>query len=123
MQTEQYYIQLHPNHLLTISKLLTGSNNKKQANNKFNTKYIAYENITGEVYIAENNSTEVDSINIFKENLDSMDIDKIFTLPEADIARLLETRGFKKARDISKEITKIKTDKINKKRSVIKIIK
>lgn len=110
IQNSKYKLRLHPDDLLKINKL--AHEQQKDSNVK-----ITRQDITGDIYLSNG-----EVINIHKHDLDKLDLDKIFSLPEQDILALLEQRGFNKGRAISQEITELKNKKAIKQRGKLKLI-
>lgn len=95
LKYDKYKCHLHPDDLIKINNLYQEIKN--------NSTSIIEEDINGEIYLSDKNI-----INIYTPDLDNLDLDKLFSLPKKDIARLLESRGFKKGRSISREIEELK---------------
>lgn len=111
LKYDKYKCHLHPDDLLKINEL--NSELKSQNQNK-----LIQEDISGEIYLDNG-----DIVNIYKPNLDELDLNKLFSLPQVDIARLLESRGFKKGRKISTEIAELKTSLSIQSRNKLRLIK
>jgi hypothetical protein len=110
LQHEQYKYHLHPDNLLKIYQLADEIKNKHKLN-------IIQEDLLGEIYLSNG-----DNVNIYKSNLDNQDLNKLFSLPQIDVARLLESHGFYKGRKIATEIAELKAQKLPAKRLQFKII-
>lgn len=106
----EYKCHLHPDDLLTIHKLFEEIKNE-------NKLHLIREDLSGEIYFSNG-----DSINIYKADLNTSDLNKIFSMPQADAAKLLELRGFHKGRKISLEIAELKAQRVSIKRKNFKIV-
>lgn len=111
LNNDNYKHHLHPNDLLKINQL-----NQSQNSNP-NLKIKAH-NLNGEILLSDG-----DSFNIFKVDLDDIDINKLFSLPKEDVIKLLEQRGFHRGRAIAKEINQIKNKALIDRRKSFFIVK
>ena len=108
LKYDRFKCHLHPNDLIQIYKLYEELNNNSQ---------ILHEDLSGEIYFSDG-----DSINIYQAELDNQTLDRLFSLSKPEIARLLESRGFKKGREVSQEIANLKAELVKTNRSNLKVI-
>ncbi len=108
LKNEKFKCYLHPDDLITIYKL----NEELQSNN-----HIVQEDFSGQIYLSNG-----DKVNIYTPNLEEIDLNKLFSLPKNQAARLLEQRGFKKGREISQEIAELKSNIVKLTRNSFKVI-
>lgn len=111
LKHSSYKYHLHPDDLLKINEL-SATNILSQ-----NTS-ITQQDISGDIILSNG-----ETLNIHQNNLSKSDLDKLFSLPQEDIVKLIEQRGLQLGRKVSLDINHLKQAKRTNNIKTLKLVK